>query len=259
MKSLDLSNLTFGRWMVLSPTSKKSGHQYYLCRCTCGKEREVNKYLLLRGESRSCGCLQYEEFSQKFKIHGMTGSKEYRIWSGMIQRCFNKKTESFKNYGARGIVVCERWMSFENFFYDMGKCPDGCSIDRIDNNGGYCPENCRWADRITQANNMRNNFTIDVEGIIKTVCEWSRISDVKLLTIRKRVKSGVSTKDSVFRSVVGEIEYLGKKQKLSKWATDIGISHRVLRSRIYEKGWSIEKSFTTPLRRQVGRVAILQK
>jgi|GEM_PF-2384486 len=126
------------------------------CVCDCGTVRDVQGYNLSSGKTNSCGCFSADVASRNNKKHGMRKSTEYRIWSLMIQRCHNKNNPGYRNWGSRGIKVCDAWLeSFENFYKDMGRRPDGTSLDRIDNDGNYEPSNCRWATKRQQTLNRR--------------------------------------------------------------------------------------------------------
>lgn len=153
----------FGRLLIKELKYKKLGKSYYvyaLCLCDCKKEKLICLSSILSGRSKSCGCRQ-----GKYK-HGMYKTKEYFIWSQMIQRCTNPKDKGYKYWGGRGISVCKRWLSFANFYKDMGKKPKNYSIDRINNDGNYCPSNCRWASRQDQAFNQRHALGISMERYI---------------------------------------------------------------------------------------------
>lgn len=127
------------------------------------------------------------------KRHGKYGSPEHRAWSSMIRRCTNPTQRAYKNYGGRGIVVCERWLkSFECFLEDMGRLPPDHTLDRIDNDGNYEPGNCRWATKTTQANNTRRNHFIEHAGRRQTIAEWAMEIGVKHATLKRRIYKGLS-------------------------------------------------------------------
>jgi hypothetical protein len=158
----DISNQRFGRVVAIAPTGeKKWGVSLWRYRCDCGTEKVAAVNSLKSGLVRSCGCLAKEQ-AQRFKPkHGLYKTPTYNSWGGMLQRCTNPATRNFHNYGGRGISVCERWRSFENFYADMGECPPKHSLDRIDVNGNYEPGNCRWATTKEQGRNKRTTVLDD--------------------------------------------------------------------------------------------------
>jgi hypothetical protein len=173
-------------------------------RCDCG-ERFI---MQCRSESvtQSCGCLVKERARQLLtkntyrRTHNKTTSRTYKTWSKMRSRCSNPSDIEYPRYGARGITVCERWMSsFEAFVADMGERPEGMTLDRVDSNGNYDPQNCRWATPKQQARNKRNNVIITIDGISKTAVEWSEHPKAaKDKLIYQRLKNGWNAKEAVF-------------------------------------------------------------
>lgn len=161
----------FGRLTMLG-ISEKTG----VFLCVCGNVRRILISSVKSGNTKSCGCLQRDEARRigrsVNKSHGMTNTREYSTWQGMRERCNDPSNKSYKDYGARGIAVCDQWSSFEQFFKDMGKKPAGCSIDRRDNNGPYSKDNCYWATPKEQTRNRRNSIDIAFQGQIKPLTDW---------------------------------------------------------------------------------------
>lgn len=152
----------FGNWTVLNKVYSDKIGTVYECICKCGNLKNIYRGNLLSGKTKSCGCLKGQLIAKKKLKHGHSKSKNhkpskvYSTWSSMLTRCTNKNNKRYKDYGERGISVCERWKIFENFLEDMGMPPaNNYSIDRIDNNGIYEKNNCRWASKKTQSRNKR--------------------------------------------------------------------------------------------------------
>jgi hypothetical protein len=149
--------MRFGRWTTIRRVYIPA-KVHWLCSCDCGNEREVWDFSLLRGQSQSCGCLHGLIQMARQTTHGLSDSREHRIWRAMKQRCTNSRSSNYSYYGGRGITICSRWLnSFENFYADMGPCPKGLTLERKNVNGNYTPRNCYWATRLQQALNRRPN------------------------------------------------------------------------------------------------------
>jgi hypothetical protein len=169
-KILDRTGQRFGRLIVEGRGEDTSqGKPRWRCLCECGGNKLADGASLKSGRTLSCGCLQRERTAAAARIssrtHGRTESPEYCTWGSMRTRCLNPNATGYKRYGGRGIKICDRWDSFENFLADMGERPSpNHTLDRVDKNGNYTPENCRWADKLTQANNRRDNVLANIDG-----------------------------------------------------------------------------------------------
>jgi hypothetical protein len=189
-KRINITGQRFGRLIALEFVRSTSSATFWRCKCDCGKIVEVARGSLTTGKTRSCGCLLAEIVKTASRTHGMSGTSEHNAWMGMIQRCTNPSNARYSDYGGRGICVCSRWLSFENFISDMGLRPDGCTLDRIDNDKGYSPDNCRWATTYTQASNKRNSKRYTCNGMTLTEAEWAAVRSMKRTTIQYRIKAG---------------------------------------------------------------------
>lgn len=181
----------------LNPIINKNGTKTRLvqCLCECGVVKNIRLYALVNGASKSFGCYCNEVLSDRFKKmnykHGLFGIREQRLWSAMKTRCSNKNTLSYRWYGGRGISVCKSWQeSFMAFYNDMGECPKGMTLDRIDVNGNYEPSNCRWATTEQQANNKTNTIYITANGQKKTMKEWANELNIKVNKLYYQYRRG---------------------------------------------------------------------
>lgn len=168
----------------------RSRSRVWLWLCDCGNEVEILAGSVRKGHTKSCGCLRREVSSTKGKTHGKKWTPEYAIWNMMIQRCTNPNVKGFRHYGGRGIEVCERWLSFANFYDDMGQRPPKMTIDRIDNDGNYEPGNCRWATRAEQARNMRRNINVTYQGQKMCLMDAAGLANVDARLAFARHKRG---------------------------------------------------------------------
>lgn len=169
-KVIDLTGKKFGAWTVIKQSEKRNKHITWLCKCECGNESVVVSQKLRMGLSKSCGCLIPEKARESSTIHGKCTTPEYRTWSEIFTRCTNPNSKAYQYYGGRGITISERWNNFENFLADMGeKLSPKHSIERIDVNGNYEPNNCKWATAEEQSINKRlyENNTSGHKGVSK--------------------------------------------------------------------------------------------
>lgn len=184
----DLSGVRFGRLTAIRFTHSKNSRAMWLCECDCGKTTTVSVHDLNCGDTKSCGCLR-RNTPLRYRTHGRSNTPEYISWTAMKDRCCRENKNCRDGYHDRGITICERWIySFENFFSDMGKKPEGkYSLDRIDNSGNYSPENCRWATDVQQANNSRNCHYIEHDGEVKSMKQWSDIFNMDYELVKGRI------------------------------------------------------------------------
>lgn len=217
-KRENLVGMKFNRLTVLEFAGTTLGRAaIWRCQCDCGNITNVRASKLKNNIIKSCGCYKKEQWIRDHTTHGHSSkqkkSSTYSSWLNMKARCSNSSCHEYHNYGGRGISICERWNSFENFLSDMGECPDGLSLDRIDNNGNYEPSNCRWANAVVQGNNRRNNRRITYNGETKTLSEWSRILDMNWFTLFHRLKAGISVEDAFTNPVQSKCRIQYNKQQ----------------------------------------------
>lgn len=188
---VDLTGDKYGKLTVVSYYGKYKGRTAWKCICDCGQEKIVVGHQLRSGKTSSCGCLYYTSNAKRNETHGMSGTRIYKCWYGMKQRC--KRNPNYE-----GICVCEEWnKSFESFYKWLIESgySDVLTLDRIDPYGNYSPENCRWVDYKTQENNRRNNRKVTVFGETHTLAEWSDITGILSETLRNRLESGWPEED----------------------------------------------------------------
>lgn len=189
---IDMLGKRIGRLTVMRSTVGK-----WLCRCDCGVEKEVTGNHLRSGRVVSCGCYHAERQREVGVTHGMKRTAAYASWCNMKQRCTNPKRKEWGNYGERGVIVCDAWMSFEAFIADMGQPAPGETLDRIDVNRGYEPGNCRWVTRAIQNRNTRRNRLITIDGVTKPLIDWCEDSGLKYWTVHSRLRRGASNEEAL--------------------------------------------------------------
>ena len=194
----DLSTKRFGRLVVISyagqiGASKKNA---WFCQCDCGNRKRASAQKLKSGNTSSCGCLRKETAADQGHKNGepfMSKTSMYKLWDSMHRRCYDAKNKYYKYYGALGVVICERWHDFKNFFDDVGFRPTGMSLDRYpDKNGPYAPDNCRWATSTEQMRNRRDNVFLTFNGQTMLLLEWAEKTGIKPRTIYWRMYYGWS-------------------------------------------------------------------
>lgn len=179
------------------------------------------------------------------RIHGKTNTPEFEVWTGMHTRCYNAKRKEFKDYGARGIVICDRWRdSFENFLADMGSRPsDEHSIERKDNDGNYQPSNCKWATRAEQGMNKRNNVKVAIDGIERTLSEWCRLNGVSVGTASLRHKNGLRGA-ALFSTSVQKLSHGGVTDTIAGWSKRTGLKPNTIGMRVNQYNWPVQRALT---------------
>lgn len=205
----DISGQRFGRLVAIKPTDVRKGKGtdvFWLCNCDCGNKTLARCTDLVSGHTKSCGCLLQEVYDNPATTtHGMSKTRLYNTWCCMKARCENKNNTSYDIYGGKGVSVCDEWrtdfLNFYNWAYENGY-NDDLSIDRIDGDGNYEPNNCRWATAKEQANNICTNRMITVDGVEHTSSEWSDITGFKANTIRERLERGWTEYDAVNRPLM---------------------------------------------------------
>lgn len=193
-KFIDLTGQRYGRLTVLAEAGKKGVKRCWLCKCDCGSTTVVMTTSLRSGNTQSCGCYKAEH-PGRLK-HGGCGTKLYRIYKNIKLRCYNERFPDYKHYGGRGIAICDEWLhSFESFrdwaiangYHETNNRSD-CTIDRIDVNGDYCPENCRWVTQKTQVRNTRRTRKATCNGVTKPIGEWAEEWNLPYNTVYDRAK-----------------------------------------------------------------------
>ena len=202
-KVINYDGMRINKFIVVKRDHKdKNGHYVFLCKCDCGKDFFVSSGNIRR--NLSCGCESRRITSERRFVHGESHSRLYRVWYAMKGRCYNPHDDAYKDYGGRGIKMCDEWMTYTGFRkwaldngYDEKAERRMCTLDRIDFNGNYEPSNCRWVDMRVQSNNKRSNRLVTLNGETHNIAEWSKIVGIKSQTIIRRLNKGWSNEDAL--------------------------------------------------------------
>lgn len=206
MRGKDLTGKRFGRLVVTKQNGRDHrGYIIWECQCDCGNKCNVTSRYLTTGGTTSCGCYSREVHSAMLKTHGHSHTRLHNMWSTMIGRCNYPNVHEYDNYGGRGIDVCTEWTDYTNFEkwaldhgYDASAKQGECTLDRIDTNKGYSPDNCRFVDMKTQQRNRRNNVRVTYDGETHCLSEWAEIVGIKYVTLYKRFISGWDFKNVLY-------------------------------------------------------------
>lgn len=244
----------YGLLTVVGSAEGYKRHRQWLVRCQCGSVKVVMDQSLRSGGSRSCGCL-VQISAEARRVHGHATaqgqSKEYVAWRDMMQRCYNPKNPSYADYGGRGIKVDPKWHKFSGFLSDMGRSPEGLTLDRTNENRGYEKNNCTWATWVTQGRHRRDNRRLDFDGRTLHVADWARLLGMKPETIHGRLRKGWPLEKVLDprRARAGSKPKLltadGVTKEAAAWAQELGMPTGALLSRV-RSGWPIEKAVTLP-------------
>ena len=239
------------RWTVIERSPRRDENDRrvrWVCRCLCGTVRDVAATHLRSPQRLSCGCYHKEVASRMSRRHGMSKSREYGVWIALVHRAINPKDRKWRLYGGRGIGVCARWLVFDNFIADMGRRPSpNATIDRIDNDRGYEPGNCRWASYAEQNRNLRTNRVIEYRGERLCLRDWADRIGIRSGVITDRLNRGWAVTDT-FTTPVGThrqhfVTLCGVTLPAAAWAKRNGISRGTATARI-RRGWSPERAVT---------------
>lgn len=246
----------FGKWTVLSFSYKDNyNHFFYKCKCECGFVKDVDIYRMKYGHSLCCSRCSYDS-----KIVPSYIKKLRRIFNNFKQRCYNPKSPRYKNYGARGIIVCDEWKNNCDLFIEWALnngYKDGLSIDRIDNDGIYSPQNCRWVDNVVQANNKSTNHIIFYKGEKYTISTFCKKFNLNVYKIRERINRYGFTEPELLlkESLLGYRKKKifatinGVEKPVIDWCIELNLNYRTIYNRIHRYGFTPEKALLIPIKK----------
>lgn len=243
---MDFIGKRFSRLLVIEHAGRKWHSNMWRCLCDCGNEKIVLQSHLVTGHTKSCGCYRVDIASQKIYEKGDIHNTLYVKWGSIKGRCYRKSVKQYKNYGGRGITVCPEWHDFKAFkkWAIATGYKKGDTIDRIDPNGNYCPENCRWATQKQQANNRRNNRYIEFKGERLTAAQWAERLGFSRKAIIKRLDAGYTVEEALTIQkgkgiIKHRVLYNNKECSLSELSKICGVRENVLHYRITH-GWDLQ-------------------
>lgn len=258
---IDLTGMQFGRLTVLKRVEKPLGSKetgaFWLCKCSCGHDIVVYGNKLRSGHTKSCGCYRRDTSIIVDTKHGMKNTRLYRVWKHMKARCLNPNDKRYKDYGGRGIQICDDWKNDFASFYKWAVSNgynNNLSIERIDVNGNYCPENCKWIKMAEQAWNKRNSYKLTLNGETHCISEWAQITGIPVTTLTARIKENgwdvekaLTTPINVkghYRKVNSRyVTYNGETHTVTEWASILGINAGTIFNRL-NRGCTAEKALS---------------
>lgn len=257
-KALDLVGKRFGMLTVVERrASDGKGQSMWLCRCDCGTEKVLRGHDLTQGKVRSCGCTR--RYNCGLYKHGLSHTKLHSRWRNIKERCYNPKNPCYKHYGGRGIAMCDEWkndfMAFYSWAMENGYT-DELTVDRIDYNKGYSPQNCRLVGWVEQQNNKRNNRRFTVGDKTLTIAEWSRESGVQYRDIMNRLNYGYTMEEAIkpdFKK--HHLCMNAENQNLYDLCVERGIRYSLVKQRV-DRGWDIERALSTPAKERKKRATL---
>jgi hypothetical protein len=258
---LDITGETYGFLQAIEFRGKTKWNQaIWLFRCLadgCGKEIEIPACQARSGNNKSCGCVTNKLKSASKTKHGTANSSVYGSYRAMLHRCYNTENAMYHRYGGRGIAVCDRWLGDQgpaNFLADMGEKPSPQhTIERINNDGDYSLDNCRWATRAEQADNRCTTKHVAVEGRALSQSAWDRSLGNGLNIVGDRIRRGWTHDEAVTTPVARhkyDITHGGRTMSMHAWELELGLGHGTIANRIKKLGWSVEQALTTPSRKR---------
>lgn len=204
--TVDLTGMRFGRLYIKEFAGYKNRRAVWLCRCDCGNEKIIIGKNILNGKSQSCGCLRIDQTVERFTKHGLRSQnndqteKLYGVWKSMKARCYNKNQTEYNRYGGRGITVCDEWRedysAFREWSFSNGY-KEGLTIDRIDNDGNYCPNNCRWITQTEQCRNKSTNVFLEYNGTVYILKDLADMVGVDRKKLKRRIDKGMTIEEAI--------------------------------------------------------------